>query len=99
MPARIQFITSPTENTLKLLTRRMHPDARERILSKKWGAVGLVQDQLPNLFAMADIADKQAEVIVEEIMGTCPQHLTMIAIFGDTASVRTALDAIENMGE
>jgi len=75
----------------------MHSDARERILGKKWGAVGLVQDQLPNLFAMADIADKQTDVIVEEIMGTCPQHLTMIAIFGDTASVRTALDSLENM--
>jgi hypothetical protein len=33
-------------------------------------------------------------VIVEEIRGICPQHMTMIAIFGDTASVETALRAI-----
>jgi hypothetical protein len=95
MPARIQFIKSPRENTVKLLTRRMHPDAQKNILGKKWGAVGLVQDHLPNLFAMADIASKQANVVVEEVRGTCPQHITMMAIFGDTASVRAALDSIE----
>jgi microcompartment protein CcmL/EutN len=77
----------------------MHPDAQENILGKKWGAVGLVQDYLPNLFAMADIASKQANVVVEEVRGTCPQHITMMAIFGDTASVRAALDSIEAMAK
>jgi len=42
MPARIRFIKSPTDNTIKLLTKRMDAEQREEILSTRWGAVGLV---------------------------------------------------------
>ena len=97
MAVRIRFIKSPTDNTIKLLTKRMDPEEREAFLSKKWGAVGLVQTQLADLFAMADAAEKNANVLVMEIRGICPQHFSMIAIFGDTASVETALQAVKNM--
>jgi hypothetical protein len=56
MPARIRFIKSPTDNTIKLLTKRMDAEEREAVLSTRWGAVGLVQTQLADLFAMADTA-------------------------------------------
>ncbi len=97
MAVRIRFIKSPTDNTIKLLAKRMDPEEREAVLSKKWGAVGLVQTQLADLFAMADVAEKNANVLVMEIRGICPQHFSMIAIFGDTASVEAALQAVNNM--
>lgn len=90
---RIRFIKSPTQNTVALLAQRVSPERRERILGK-WDAVGLVQGPLADIFAAADLAEKTANVVVEEIRGVCPQHMTMIAIFGDTASVETALKAI-----
>jgi len=93
---RIRFIKSPTPNTIALLAQRVSPDRRERIKGK-WDAVGLVQGPLADIFAAADLAEKTANVVVEEIRGVCPQHMTMIAIFGDTASVETALKAIMEM--
>jgi len=97
MAARIRFIKSPTDSTIKLLTKRMDMDEREKILNEKWGAVGLIQAHLADLFAMADAAEKNANVLVMEIKGICPQHFSMIAIFGDTASVEAALDAARNL--
>ncbi|MBC7328573.1 BMC domain-containing protein [bacterium] len=93
---RIRFIKSPTPNTIALLAQRVSPERRERILGK-WDAIGLVQGPLADIFAAADIAEKTANVIVEEIRGICPQHMTMIAIFGDTASVETALKKIQEI--
>lgn len=72
-------------------------EEREAVLSKKWGAVGLIQAQLADLFAMADAAVKNANVLVMEIRGICPQHFSMIAIFGDTSSVEAALEATQNI--
>jgi len=93
---RIRFIKSPTPNTIALLAQRVAGERRERILAK-WDAVGLVQGLLVDIFAAADLAEKTANVVVEEIRGICPQHMTMIAIFGDTASVETALKTIREM--
>lgn len=93
---RIRFIKSPTSNTIALLAQRVAPERRERVLNR-WDAVGLVQGPLADIFAAADLAEKTANVVVEEIRGICPQHMTMIAIFGDTASVETALKTIKEM--
>lgn len=57
-------------------------------------AVGLVQGPLADMIAAGDIAEKTSGVSVEEIQGICPQHFTMIAIFGDTSSVAVALIAV-----
>lgn len=57
-------------------------------------AVGLVQGQLADMIAAGDIAEKTSGVIVEEIQGICPQHFTMIALFGDTSAVAVALITI-----
>lgn len=96
MPLRIRFIKSPTPNTIALLAQRVAPERRGRITQGRWDAVGLVQGHLADIFSAGDLAEKTASVIVEEIRGVCPQHMAMIAIFGDTASVETALKAIES---
>jgi microcompartment protein CcmL/EutN len=59
-----------------------------------FSAVGLVQGKLVDMMHAADIAEKTANVHVFDLKGTCPQHLTMIGIFGDIAAVKAALDAI-----
>jgi len=57
-------------------------------------AVGLIQGPLADMIAAGDLAEKTSGVIVEEIQGICPQHFTMIALFGDTSSVAVALITI-----
>jgi microcompartment protein CcmL/EutN len=75
----------------------MDSQSREQIILRTWDAVGLVMHNLPALFAYADTAEKAAAVTVAEIRGICPQHYAMLAIFGDTASVETAINAIQKL--
>ena len=95
----VRLIKSPTRNTIELLASRISPERRERILAQPWGAVLLVQTVLPDLYTCADITEKAASVVVEEIKGACPQHVSMIAAFGDTASVEAAARAVREMAE
>lgn len=89
---KIEFIKSPSPGTMAILARRSTgPDA----VPKTPGAVGLVQGALAEMIAAADIAEKEATVQVEEIRGVCPQHMTMIAIYGDIAAVDCAIKAIK----
>nr|WP_207754862.1 BMC domain-containing protein [Desulforadius tongensis] len=63
---------------------------------ENYDAVGLVQGRLIDMVFAADIAEKAAGVVVEDIKGHCPQNLIMIAIFGDTASVEAAIKDIQD---
>lgn len=63
---------------------------------ERWGAVALLQGGLAEMLAAADVAEKAASVRAEEIRGMCPQHLTVIALFGDVASVEAAINAVRN---
>ena len=47
----------------------------------------------------ADIAEKAVGVTVEDIRGSCPQNMILLAIFGDTASVESALAQIRQEAE
>jgi ethanolamine utilization microcompartment shell protein EutS len=90
---KIEFIKSPSPGAMAILARRSTgmPDA----VPQTPGAVGLVQGALAEMIAAADIAEKEATVQVEEIRGVCPQHITMLAIYGDIAAVECALKAIK----
>ena len=91
----IQIIKSPSKGTLRMLKRRSYQS--DFLKDFMCDAVGLVQGKLSEMFVASDIAEKAADVMVEEIMGVCPQHFTLIAIYGDTASVTVALTAISKI--
>lgn len=88
----IEIIKSPSKGVLEMFRRRTF--AKDFLENDIYDAIGLVQGKLSQMFVAADIAEKAASVKVEEIKGICPQHFTMIAIFGDTSSVNEALNAI-----
>jgi len=58
-------------------------------------AVGLIQGKVVDMIAAADVAEKAANVKVFDLKGICPQHITMIGIFGDIAEVKASIAAIE----
>lgn len=58
-------------------------------------AIGLVQGRMIEMVCAADIAEKAVGVTVEDIRGSCPQNMILLAIFGDTASVESALSQIK----
>lgn len=94
MAVNIQFITHPGPGVIEILSTRMGASAKKALEIIDFSAVGLVQGRLVDMMAAADIAEKTADVRVFDLKGTCPQHLTMIGIFGDIAAVKACLDAI-----
>lgn len=87
-----RFIKSPTEGTKRALSKRMGVEGKEAL--KDASAIGLMQGKLIEMIYAIDVAEKAAGVIVEDIKGVCPQHMTSIAILGDTSSVQSAIEEI-----
>lgn len=93
-----RIIKSPSQCTLDILRRRMGLECKTNL--KDISAIGLVQGKIIDMIYAADIAEKAVGVTVEDIRGSCPQNMILIGIFGDTASVETAIAEIKlKMGE
>jgi len=88
-----RIIKSPTRGTIDILMRRMGPATKSESICTD--AVGLVQGRMIDMICAADIAEKAVGVTVGDIKGSCPQNMIMIAIFGDTSSVESAISEIK----
>ena len=88
-----RIIKSPSEGTMDILKRRMGANCKTDLNSID--AVGLVQGRMIEMICAADIAEKAVGVTVEDIRGSCPQNMILIAIFGDTYSVESAVKEIK----
>lgn len=89
-----RIIKSPSNSTKDIIRRRMSGNCKADLDSA--GAIGLVQGTLIEMIYAVDIAEKASGVTVEDIRGTCPQHMILLGIFGDTSSVEAALKAIQS---
>lgn len=89
-----RIIKSPSSGTVDILMRRMGAAADKAGLEKA-AAIGLVQGRMIEMICASDIAEKAVGVTVMDIRGSCPQNMIMIAIFGDTASVESAISEIK----
>ena len=81
-----RIIKSPSQGTIDILCRRKGSGTAKPI--------GLVQGRMIEMICAADTAEKAVGVTVEDIRGSCPQNMILLAIFGDTASVEAAMDEI-----
>jgi hypothetical protein len=87
-----RIIKHPSEGTLAILNRRKGSGTKTEVVNPD--AIGLVQGRLIEMVVAADIAEKSVGVTVEDIRGSCPQNMILLAIFGDTAAVTTAIEEI-----
>lgn len=94
MAFNTQFISHPSPGVIAILAARMGAAAKGQLADIDASAVGLVQGKLVDMIAAADVAEKAASVRVFDLKGSCPQHLTMIGIFGDVSAVKASLDAL-----
>ncbi|MCE0495501.1 BMC domain-containing protein [Vibrio salinus] len=92
---KIRIINAPGPDVLVMLKRRVPSDLRKRLDRIRVDAVGLIMLPIPELYFFADQASKSADVVVSEICGTCPQHVTTLAIFGEVSAVNEAIRIIE----
>jgi hypothetical protein len=90
----IELIRSPSIRFLEMLFNNLRLPDRERLKGKQWGAVGLIQSRLIDLYWAADVAEKASNVETALVLGNCPQHIQMLAILGKQAAVKTSLDKI-----
>ncbi|MBZ4666814.1 BMC domain-containing protein [Mahella sp.] len=96
----IKIINNPSEATIRLLLRKISDkQVREYLNNGAVNSVGLIQGQLVEIIAAADIAEKASGVQIAEITGSCPQHVTMIGIFGETSSVEESMKAVQSWSE
>lgn len=90
---KIKIIKTPSKGTIDMLAHRIgNGISRDEISTD---AVGLVQGAIIEMICATDVAEKAADVRVLDIRGNCPQNAIMIAIFGDTSSVESAISAIK----
>lgn len=88
-----RIIKSPSQGTIDILMRRKGSGSTK--MPEKIDAVGLVQGRMIDMVCAADAAEKAVGVTVEDIRGSCPQNMILLAVFGDTASVEAALEEIK----
>lgn len=88
-----RIIKSPSAGTMDILMRRVGTNTSADLRTAD--AVGLVQGKMIEMICAADIAEKAVGVTVEDVRGSCPQNMILIAIFGDTASVESAIQEIK----
>ena len=89
-----RIIKAPSQGAIDILMRRKGSARTETPPCME--AVGLVQGRM---IEMVVAAEKAVGVTVEDIRGSCPQNMILLAIFGDTASVESALRDIKNKAE
>ena len=97
MALSTQVISHPAPGVFEFLRQRVGAVGKKIFAETEvpFTAVGLVQGKVLDMIAAADVAEKAADVRVFDLKGICPQHVTMIGIFGDIADVEASIDAIK----
>ena len=91
----IRTINSPSDGILKILSKKTADTRlREEATQGLVNALGLIQGQLADIYVAGDIAEKAASVGIAEITGMCPQHMSMICVFGEVSEVAEAIKAV-----
>ena len=92
-----RIISHPSPGVFEFLRQRVGVVGKKVFAEAEipFTAVGLIQGKLVDMIAAADVAEKAGDVRVFDLRGLCPQHITMIGIFGDIADVKASIEAIE----
>lgn len=91
-----RIIYNPGKACLEMFYRKMTKTTKDELANHPFNAIGLVQTTVAGVLFYADLASKSSKVFPVEIAGSCPQHITTLALFGDTSAVEMAMRAIEN---
>ncbi|MDO5147411.1 MAG: BMC domain-containing protein [Eubacteriales bacterium] len=92
--AEARIIYNPGKMVMNMFYRKMNQESRKELADKKFDAVGLFQTTVSGVLYYADRAAKTSNVYPVEINGSCPQHITTLAFFGETSAVETAMKMV-----
>lgn len=89
-------IHRPSEAAFSLIARKIRDKAlRDIIENGHVESIGICQGTVLEIIVASDTAEKTSDVMVCEINGSCPQHMTCLGLFGKTSAVTAAMDAIK----
>lgn len=88
-----RVIKNPSPGTVDILMRRMNMAKSSK--PEYFDAVGLVQGKMIEMIVASDIAQKAVGVTVSDIHGSCPQNMILLAVFGETSAVKSAMIKIK----
>lgn len=89
-------IHRPSQGTLNIVKRKTYDkNILNMVEHDEVESLGICQGSVIEIIKASDIAEKAANVISFEINGSCPQHMTCLAIIGKTSAVMKAIDAIK----
>lgn len=91
-----RIIYNPSKLVMNMFYRKMNVESRTELQDRKYEAIGLFQTSVSGVLYYADRVFKTSNVYPVEINGSCPQHITTLAFFGDTSAVETAMKMIIN---
>ena len=89
-----RIIYNPSKFVLNMFYRKMNADSRAELEGRSFEAIGLLQTTVAGVLYYGDRVFKTSNVYPVEIAGSCPQHITTLAFFGDTSAVETAMKMI-----
>ena len=92
---QLRLIRQPTDDTAELLKPRLWRGTKEKFDSFQFDTIGLIQGHVIEMLAAADVVGKAAPVQVAEVLGLCPQHFSLLGVFGTSEAVDTAMSAVE----
>ena len=97
MAFSVRIISHPSPGVFEFLRQRVGAVGKKIFAEVEvpFTSVGLIQGKVVDMIAAADVAEKAADVRVFDLKGICPQHITMIGIFGDIAEVKASIEAVE----
>ena len=88
-------ISRPSQSVVQMLSRKIcDRELRERLRLEHPDAVGICQGSVLEMMEAGDIAEKASGVTAGELGGSCPQHITCLAILGSISAVNAAVDAV-----
>ena len=89
------IIHRPSAAAISILQRKVCDRiCRETLVEGGVESVGVCQGNVLEIITASDIAEKTSDVMASEINGSCPQHMTCLAIIGKTSAVVAAIEAI-----
>lgn len=94
---QIRIINAPEQHLIEMLLRRVTPEARTWLAQNPVSSIALFQANIADLYYFSDVAMKAADVYTAEVLGSCPTHVTTVALFGDTSAITAAARAIESV--
>ncbi len=94
------MIQRPARATLSIFQRKISDhELRAALQTQTVESLGICQGSVLEILVASDVAEKAANVTAAELAGSCPQHITCLALWGDTGAVQAAMNAIREATE